>query len=41
MIAKVCPSCGKTSYSSTSRGGWECPYCGKEIEEESDETRNS
>jgi len=27
MYKKSCPVCKGDSYSATSRGSWECPYC--------------
>jgi len=31
MIKKICPHCGKDSYSSHNNPDWQCPYCGKYI----------
>jgi uncharacterized Zn finger protein (UPF0148 family) len=27
MLKKICPSCGKPSYSASEFGLWLCPYC--------------
>jgi len=34
MFKRECKNCGRKSYSSSKKGNWECPYCGKEIEKE-------
>ena len=34
MVSKKCSNCGKKSYSSSEKGKWECPYCGKDINNE-------
>lgn len=34
MYTMVCNNCSKKSYSSSSSGEWECPYCGEHIEDE-------
>ena len=31
MVRKVCPYCGKDSYSSAELPKWICPYCQKDI----------
>jgi predicted RNA-binding Zn-ribbon protein involved in translation (DUF1610 family) len=37
MFKRECKNCGKKSYSSSNKGKWECPYCGKEIEKEKED----
>jgi predicted RNA-binding Zn-ribbon protein involved in translation (DUF1610 family) len=37
MFKRECKNCGRKSYSSSNKGKWECPYCGKEIEKENEE----
>lgn len=34
MFHKHCPHCQRTSYSATDHGQWLCPYCGKDITNE-------
>lgn len=31
MNKRTCPDCRGNSYSSYSGGGWDCPYCGKDL----------
>lgn len=31
MLKKVCPYCGKSSYSASDRGKWICPSCDEDI----------
>jgi len=31
MYNKLCPWCERRSYSATSVGVWNCPYCGEDI----------
>lgn len=31
MYNKVCPWCERRSYSATTAGIWNCPYCGEDI----------
>lgn len=31
MIKKICPHCGKPSYSAVEEGRWICPYCYRDM----------
>lgn len=31
MVKKICPKCGKASYSASTRGKWVCPHCGADL----------
>jgi len=31
MFNKLCPHCNRRSFSATSAGIWNCPYCGEDI----------
>jgi ribosomal protein L37AE/L43A len=31
MYNKLCPWCERRSYSATTAGIWNCPYCGEDI----------
>ncbi|MGC7870037.1 hypothetical protein ACPUYX_00745 [Desulfosporosinus sp. SYSU MS00001] len=33
MNRRTCPDCGGRSYSSSDKGKWDCPYCGKDMSE--------
>ncbi len=37
MYQKICPVCGKKSYSASVLMQWICPYCGSDITEEPSE----
>lgn len=31
MVKKLCPKCGKYSYSAATRSKWTCPSCGHDL----------